>query len=337
MTDRAPLEIGISCNLKSEVPLREGQPEDALVEYDSDATMLAVKGALEAAGHRARYLGYGEALIDRLRERRPQLVFNFAEGIGGRSRAAHVPALLEMLGVPHTHSDALTLAVCQDKAITKHVVRSHGVRTANFAVIEDAAQCNGIEMEFPLFAKPVGEGSSMGITERARVEDRAALVAIARELIARYREPVLVEEYLPGAEFTVGILGTGATARVLGTSSLTPRKVAREQFIYSLSIKQLSDWNEHVSIDCPPLCDARTREEVESVALSAYRALGCRDVGRVDVRLDREGRASFIELNPLPGIAPGYSDLAMITHAMGRSYEWLIAMIVDNARERLGL
>lgn len=331
------LDIGITCNLKSEVPTREDQPEDALVEYDSDATMLAVKSALEAAGHRARYLGYGETLIDRLREAKPQLVFNFAEGIGGRSRAAHVPALLEMLGIAYTHSDPLTLAVCQDKAITKHVVRSHGVRTARFAVIEQRAQVSAVDMEFPLFAKPVGEGSSMGITDAARVEDRAGLEAIVAKLIERYREPVLVEEFLPGAEFTVGILGTGANARVLGTSSLTPRRVARERFVYSLSIKQLSDWNDHVSIDCPPLCDDRTRDEVESVALEAYRALGCRDVGRVDVRLDREGRASFIELNPLPGIAPGYSDLSMITRAMGRSYEWLIATIVDNARARLGL
>lgn len=329
------LDIGITCNLASEVTAREGQPEDALVEYDSERTLRAVERAIEQMGHRPRYLGYGEALIERLREKRPDLVFNFAEGIGGRSRSAHVPALLEMLGVPHTHSDALTLAVSQDKAVCKHVVRSHGIRTAPFVVIERVEQLAGVSMEFPLFAKPVGEGSSMGITERAKVRDRAELVACVTALLERYREPVLVEAFLPGAEFTVGLLGTGPTARVLGASSLTPRRVSADEFVYSLAIKQLPDWSEHVSIECPPRADAATRAEVESVALDAYRALGCRDVGRVDVRLDGEGRAAFIELNPLPGIAPGYSDLAMITEAMGQSYDWLVAQIIEGALARL--
>jgi D-alanine-D-alanine ligase len=333
----AALDIGVTCNLKRDVAPRPGQPEDALVEYDSDATLHAVLSAIEAAGHRARYLGYGEPLIDALRSARPQLVFNFAEGVGGRSRAAQVPALLEMLGVPYTHSDPLTLAVAQDKAVCKHVVRSHGVRTARFCVIEEVADISLADLRYPLFAKPVGEGSSMGIHEDARVEDARALEALVRRLIERYREPVLVEEFLPGAEFTVGILGTGPSARVLGTSSISPRRVSNERFVYSLSIKQLSDWREHVEIECPPRCDARTRDAVEQCALAAYRALGCRDVGRVDVRLDRDGEPSFIELNPLPGIAPGYSDLAMITEASGQTHPWLIRQIIDGARARLGL
>lgn len=331
------LDIGITCNLASEVPVREGQPEDANVEYDSERTVRAVEAAIARMGHRPRYLGYGAPLLDRLRERKPDLVFNFAEGIGGRSRAAHVPALLEMLGVPHTHSDALTLAVAQDKAVCKHVVRSHGIHTAPFAVIERVEQLSAVSMEFPLFAKPVGEGSSMGITDRAKVRDRAELDACVRRLLERYREPVLVEAFLPGAEFTVGILGTGARARVLGTSSLTPRIVRADEFVYSLAIKQLADWRDHVAIDCPPRADPRTREAVESVALDAYRALGCRDVGRVDVRLDGAGRAAFIEINPLPGLSPGYSDLSMIADATGHSHEWLIAQIVEGAIDRLRL
>lgn len=331
------LDVGITCNLASEMLVREDQPEDALVEYDSERTLRAVESAIERMGHRPRHLGYGEALIDRLRERKPDLVFNFAEGIGGRSRSAHVPALLEMLGVPHTHSDALTLAVAQDKAVCKHVVRSHGIHTAPFVVIEREAQLDSVSMGFPLFAKPVGEGSSMGITERAKVRDREQLVSCVTALLERYREPVLVEAFLPGAEFTVGILGTGPSARVLGTSSLTPRRVPADEFVYSRAIKELTDWREHVSIECPPRADAATRAEVESVALDAYRALGCRDVGRVDVRLDGEGRAAFIEINPLPGIAPGYSDLAVITEAMGQRYDWLIAQIIEGAIARLRL
>ncbi len=301
---RAPLDIGITCNLKRDVPARPEHADDALAEYDSDATLEAVQRAIASAGHRPRYLGYGQELIDALRARKPQLVFNFAEGIGGRSRSAHVPALLDMLGVPHTHSDALTLAVSQDKAVTKHVVRSHGVRTAGFCVIDDRSQLSAVDLRFPLFAKPVGEGSSMGITEDARVEDHAQLDAIVPRLLERYREPVLVEEFLPGAEFTVGILGTGSSARVLGTSSLTPRKVSTERFIYSIALKQLSDWRDDIDIECPPRCDEATHRAVEQLALDAYRALGCRDVGRVDVRIDRDGAPSFIELNPLPGISP---------------------------------
>jgi D-alanine-D-alanine ligase len=331
---RESLDIGITCNLKRDVQARDGDAPDAHVEYDDERTLDAVRDALERAGHRARYLGYGEAMLDAIRARRPDLVFNFAEGIGGRNRATHVPATLEMLGIPYTHADPLCLAVSQDKAVAKRLVGSFGVRTPRFAVVDDVAQVSELSLTFPVFAKPVGEGSSMGIQDDARVESLEALRALVRRLLSLYREPVLVEEFCPGLEFSVGLLGTGRTARVLGTSSITPVAVSVDRFVYSRAVKALADWSSHMTVECPPRCAPSVRADVERVALEAYRALECRDVGRVDVRLDAEGRASFIELNPLPGISPGYSDLTLIAHGMGVTYPALITAIVDEARSR---
>jgi D-alanine-D-alanine ligase len=331
---RASLDIGITCNLKRDVQAREGDAPDALVEYDDERTLDAVRDALERAGHHARYLGYGEAMLDAIRARRPDLVFNFAEGVGGRSRATHVPATLEMLGIPYTHADPLCLAVSQDKAVAKRLVRSFGVRTPRFVVVDDVAQVSELSLGFPVFAKPVGEGSSMGIQEDARVESLEALRSLVTRLLTLYREPVLIEEFCPGLEFSVALLGAGRSARVLGTSSITPVAVSVDRFVYSRAVKALADWSAHMTVECPPRCAPSVREDVERVALESYRALGCRDVGRVDVRLDAEGRASFIELNPLPGITPDYSDLSLICHGMGVSYPALIAAIVDEARAR---
>jgi D-alanine-D-alanine ligase len=331
---RESLDIGITCNLKRDVHARDGGAPDALAEYDDESTRDAVRDALERAGHRARFLGYGEAMLDAIRARRPDLVFNFAEGIGGRCRATHVPASLEMLGIPYTHADPLCLAVSQEKAIAKRLVQSYGVRTPRFAVVEDLAQLSELSLTFPVFAKPVGEGSSMGIQADSRVDSLDELRPLGRRLLSLYREPVLIEEFCPGAEFSVGILGTGRSARVLGASSITPVAVSSDRFVYSRALKETADWSAHLRIECPPRCAPSVRADVERVALEAYRALECRDVGRVDVRLDGEGRASFLELNPLPGISPGFSDLTLIAAGMGVTYPALIESIVNEARAR---
>jgi D-alanine-D-alanine ligase len=333
------MKIGIAFDLKTDVvegrALPQGAPEDFLEEYDSQGTIDAIAQAIGKLGHEARPLGGGRKLIERVLADTPDLVFNIAEGFGTRSREAHVPALLEMLEVPYTHSDPLTLAVTLDKAVAKRLAASMGVPTPRHAVVATEAQATDVDLGLPMIVKPLWEGSSKGIRKTSRITDRAALRPTVAKLLADYGEPVLVEEFLPGAEFTVGILGTGKDARVLGALEIVPRQAKPEEFVYSLEVKR--NWEVEVEYHVPPRRPAEVVREVERVALDAYRALDCRDVGRVDVRLDAKGRASFLEVNPLPGIHPVTGDLCILARGMGVPYEGLIGSIIASARARWGI
>jgi D-alanine-D-alanine ligase len=339
-----PLEIGLAFDLKADFePSRApGAPDDLLEEYDSVSTVDAIERALASRGHRVRRLGGGRAFAAALLETPPQLVFNIAEGRGSRSREAHVPALCEMLGIPCTHSDPLTMAATLDKAVAKRIAAGCGVPTPRFAVIEgerDLARLDAVaaDLGLPLFAKPLFEGSSMGIRKRSRLADAAELRARVAELLRDYGEPVLVEEFCPGAEFTVGILGSGATARAISAMEVVPLQVAREDFVYSLEVKRNWNWAEEVDYHVPPRRPAAELAAIERVALDAYRALGCRDVARVDLRCGRDGSPKFIECNPLPGIAPGWSDLSILWDRHGGTYDTLVLAILDEARARCDL
>lgn len=343
------MDIGIAFDLKTDFTSRpEGSqagprgrsvpsaaPDDFLEEYDSPATIEAIAGALERLGHRARPLGGGRRFLERVLAEPPELVFNIAEGFGTRSREAHVPAVLEMLGIPYTHSDPLTLAVTLDKGVAKRLAASAGVRTPRFAVVSDPGQLSHLDLMLPVIAKPLWEGSSKGIRKSSRVADGAALEETVRRLLADYGEPVLVEEFLPGAEFTVGIVGTGRDARVIGALEIVPRLARPEEFVYSVEVKR--NWEVEVEYHVPPRRPAEVVEEVERTALEAYQALDCRDLGRVDVRLDAAGRASFLEVNPLPGIHPVTGDLCILARGSGLAYDDLIAAVIASARRRWGL
>jgi D-alanine-D-alanine ligase len=332
------MEIGLAFDLKSDfAPPERGGPDDLLEEYDSPATVEAVERVLRARGHAVRRLGGGRAFLVAALETPPDLVFNFAEGRGSRSREAHVPAACEMLGLAYTHSDPLTMAVSLDKGIAKRLVAGAGVPTPAFAVVEHARDLERLELAYPLFAKPLCEGSSIGIRHGSRLADRAALERRVQALLADYREPVLVEEYCPGVEYTVALQGSGASARIAGTMEIVPKEVATEDFVYSLERKRSLSWEQEIEYRVPPRRDAREIAAVEAVALGAYRALGCRDIARVDVRVGRDGGPKFIEANPLPGIAPGWSDLALLWERLGRSYDDLVGSILDEACARLSL
>lgn len=320
-------------NRRRAVP--DGAPDDFLEEYDSQATVDAIAAAIKGLGHAPRLLGGGRKFMERVLADPPELVFNIAEGFGTRSREAHVPAVLEMLGIPYTHSDPLTLAVTLDKAVAKRLAATAGVPTPKFAVVSEAAQAGDLSLSLPVIAKPLWEGSSKGIRKSSRITERGGLERTIGGLIADYGEPVLVEEFLPGAEFTVGILGTGRDARVLGALEIVPRLAKPEEFVYSLEVKR--NWEVEVEYHVPPRRPAEVLRDVERVALEAYRALDCRDVGRVDVRLDAAGRASFLEVNPLPGIHPVTGDLCILARGAGVAYEELIGAILASARKRWGI
>lgn len=336
------MNIGIAYDLKSDFAEGRGDgPDDALEEYDSPVTIAGIERALAARGHRVVRLGGRRNFVTAVLEAPPDLVFNLSEGHGSRSREAHVPAVCEMLGLAYTHSDPLTMALALDKGLAKRMVASFGVPTPRFAVVERARDLERVELEYPLFAKPLYEGSSMGIRKNSKIADAADLAAKVGRLLDDYREPVLVEEYCSGPEFTVAILGSGGSARVAGAMEIIPKKVVVADFVYSLEMKRSPDWRSEMEYVVPPRRSAREIAAIEAVALGAYRALGCRDIARIDVRANmrtaRDGEPMFIEANPLPGVAPGWSDLALLWERLGRTYDDLIGSIVDEACARLAL
>ena len=317
------MHIGVTYDLRSDYRAL-GYGEEDTAEFDAEETIAAVCAALTGLGHVPERIGGIRPLTEKLvNGARWDAVFNICEGLKGVAREAQVPALLEAYDIPYVFSDPLTLALCLDKAMTKRVLRDAGVPTADFAVIENESDIAKVRLDFPLFLKPVAEGSGKGVDARSRVTGRDALESVARDLLARFRQPVLVEEFLPGREFTIGITGTGAGATVLGIIEIVPS----ENYVgHGYGYENKSDWEDKLAIVLADDAEARAAGEV---ALAAWRVLRCRDGGRADIRLDRDGKPRFIEVNPLAGIRPGYSDLCFIADFRKLSYQQLIGKFLD--------
>ena len=322
------MRIGVTYDLRADY-LAMGMSEEDSAEFDAEITIASLVDSLSGLGHEPIRIGNIRALTQRLAAgERWDAVFNICEGISGYAREAQVPALLEAYGIPCVFSDALTMALSLDKAWTKRIVREAGVPTAPFAVIERAADIGTVTLPFPLFLKPVAEGSGKGVSPRSRVENAAELKSVASELLARFRQPVLVETYLPGREFTVGIVGTGDEARALGVLDIAPTDKA-VGIDYGYENKERCDEN----IVYRLIDDAEARGAAD-VALAAWRALRCRDGGRVDVRYDAAGYPQFIEVNPLAGLNPEHSDLCFLAAFKGLAYQELIGLIVGSFLRR---
>lgn len=331
------MEIGIAFDLKADFAPADGEPDDRYEEFDSLATVEGIERALARGGYTTRRLGGGRKFLESVLARPCDLVFNIAEGFGSRSREAHVPSVLEMLKIPYTHSDPLTLAVTLDKAVAKRLVASHGLATPRFEVVESVDALHGLELAYPLFAKPLFEGSSIGVRKKSRAANADELAARVAELLADYREPVLVEEYCSGPEFTVGLLGNGADLRVLGVMEVVSKAVPQAEFVYSLEVKRNDDWHLEVDYQVPPRRPKAEVEAIEELARASFRALGCRDLARIDIRADAHGVPRFLEANPLPGIKPGWSDLALLCERAHVEYDDVILGVVAAARARWGL
>ena len=324
------MRIGFTYDLKADY-LALGFSEHAVAEFDTEVTIDAISGALESLGHEVVRIGHVKALAARLvAGERWDLVFNIAEGVAGFGRESQVPALLEAYAIPYTFSDPLVCALTLHKGMAKHVARGHGVPTPDFALVATPAEAAAVTLPFPLFVKPVAEGTSKGVTARSLVTSRAALIEVCAELAAQYREPVLVEEFLSGREFTVGILGTGPDARALATLEVVLRAGA-DAAVYSYRNK--AQWRELV--DYQLLEPGALRRDVEQVALATWACLGCRDAGRVDVRLDAAGRPQMLEVNPLAGLTPEHSDLPIMAALVGLDFETLIGEILRCTTTRL--
>lgn len=324
------MRVGLTYDLRSEY-LAAGFGEEETAEFDREDTIEGIEQALAALGHQPDRIGNSRQLIQRLAQgSRWDLVFNIAEGLYGIGREAQVPCILDVYKIPYTFSDPLVMALCLHKGLTKMVVRSAGVPTADYAVVEKPGDADCVDLPYPLFAKPVAEGTGKGITSNSRIRSREELGQRCRELLEEFRQPVLVETYLPGREFTVGVAGCGDRTRVLGGMEVIyrPNKVE----IYSYATKR--DYEE--ICDYRPMREAGpVAKELERLTIQAWRALGCRDAGRMDFRLAEDGTPHFLEVNPLPGLNPTHSDLPMLCRMSGIEFNELIGIIVDGARARL--
>lgn len=334
------MKIGITYDLKMENGQHTGPvglPDDFQEEFDSPATIEAIATVLRGLGHTVQKLGDGREMLERLLADPPDFVFNFAEGQGiSRSREARVPAVLEMLDIPYSGSDPLTLAVTLDKTCAKRLVQSAGGAVPKGYVVEMhddlAALAARHDVGFPAIVKPAWEGSSKGIRSQCLVRQLRDLAEAIASLRRDHRQPIVVEEFIQGDELTVGVLGNDAP-RVLGIMRVLPSQPS-DHFVYSLEVKR--DFRRQVRYECPASLPEATLETIGQAALLAYRTLGCRDVSRVDFRL-RGGIPYFLEVNPLPGLNPESSDLVILARLTGWTYEQLIEAILQAALTRTAM
>ena len=308
-----------------------GLSEEEVAEFDTVETIDQLAGALAALGCEVERVGRGQALAARLvAGERYDLVFSIAEGVKGRSREAQVPALCELFDQPYLFSDPLTMSACLDKAVAKRLVRDAGVKTPSFAVAERSADEVADWAEFPAFVKPLAEGTGKGCEAASLVHTKAELHEAVARVIGRYRQPALIERYLPGREFTVGIVGNGDDARVLGVCEILLKPNA-EANIYSLHNKELCE----ELVTYAPADDGEARL-AGTLALATYRALECRDAARIDFRSDANGEPYFLEANPLAGLNPWHSDLPILAAQNGIDFVTLIGMVLDAGLARYG-
>jgi D-alanine-D-alanine ligase len=326
--------IGLLYNLGKFDPLEDGEPPDAHAELDCEATVLAAADALRWGGHEVIFIEADENAFELLKHSNIDLAFNISEGLRGESRESHIPAILEMLGIPYTGSKVLSLALTLDKPMAKRIFSYHGIPTPRFKVFSESDEIDDSGLAYPLFVKPAREGSSMGVSPNSLVKDFRELEQQVQSITRFYKQEALVEEFIDGREFTVGMVGNDEPY-VFPIMEVTFDHCPPEHHnIYSRQYKV--EWDDLSFFPCPARLTEEEERLLKDTAVRAYHSLGCLDVSRVDFRL-KDGIPYCLEINPLPGLQPGFSDLPRIAEAGGVSYNELINMIVDAALVRYGL
>ncbi|MBI5545626.1 MAG: ATP-grasp domain-containing protein [Deltaproteobacteria bacterium] len=324
-----PLRVGFAYNVKRVKPDADGRNDDE-AEYDSPKTLQAIREAIASYGHEVVDLEANSELAAKLTTSGVDVVFNVAEGLRGRNREAHVPALCELLDIPYTGSDPATLSIALDKGLAKRMLRQEGVLTPGFMLMTTGKE-RLKDLKFPMIVKPVAEGSSKGVQPKSVVQSEQELREVAREMAGKYSQPALVEEYITGREFTVGLLGE-RRPKVLPPMEICFTEKNGPLPVYSFEHKL--DWNELVRYEAPAKLDPPVSRRMMDIARDIFQSLGCRDVARIDFRMDAAGKIYFIECNPLPGLTPGWSDLCLIAQAAGMDYRTLVGEIMSGAVRR---
>ena len=323
------MRIGLTYDLRSWY-LERGYTMDETAEFDKAETVDALEETLARIGYETERIGNIFELVDKLAAgKRWDIVFNIAECLYGDGRESAIPALLDQYQIPYVFSGPVVMGISLNKYFARLVVEAAGVPVSPGFVattVDDLEKASSLA--FPVFVKPVAEGTGKGITTRSVVKDHDSLAVLVAELLAEYHQPVLVEEYLPGREFTLGVTGNGAEAKVTGGMEVT----CLDNLPYSVEVKE-----NYENIVTYKLYEEDVREECDKIALTAWSALGGVDAGRIDMKADRNGRMCFIEANPLAGLNPVHSDLPMLSRFNGMSFDTLMSLIMDSAIKRYGL
>ena len=349
------LRVALLANLKKNAPHFEGMPTDQWDDLDSEETILALVEAIKTGGHYCEFLEGNATIIDTIRKYKPNICFNICEGHFGDAREAQIPAILEMLQIPYTGSKILTMALTLDKPMTKRVLSYHDLPTPPFQVFEDVSEPISEDLKYPLFVKPSREGTGMGVSNKSIVRNEKELLEQIGFILKRYQQPALVERYIEGREVTVGVVGNlkAPAARRLPDDEESPRIQAGLQFfppmevdlkpfettdiVYSNRLKvALADQLNYL---CPAPLDPRLVEDLNWYTAAVFRVTGAKDVSRIDFRLDQNDhwKPYILEINPLPGLSPGVSDLVIEAAAIGWSHTELVNKILNSALMRYKL
>lgn len=349
------MRVALLANLKKNAPIWEGISTDRWDDLDSEETIQSIVKALESAGHTVTFLEGALSLVETLPKFKPDICFNICEGHFGDAREAHVPSILEMLRIPYTGSKVMTLALTLDKPMTKRVLTYHNLPTPAFQTFERVNEPLDPDISFPVFVKPSREGTGMGVTPDSIVRDEEQLRNQLRVQFERYDQPILVEHFIEGREITVGVVGNltspvawrmpedeDAPRISRGLTFLPPMEIDLDRYeseagIYTSRIK--TELVHDFYWTCPANLQTEMVDELNWLTAATFRVTGCQDVARVDFRLDKNDndKAYILEINPLPGLNPEYSDLCIEARAYGWSYEELVNRILDEAIEREGL
>jgi D-alanine-D-alanine ligase len=346
-----PLKVAVLANLKKNIPLRADAPPDDNVEYDREETVEAIIESLRSVGHKPFFLEADASLLDSIRKTKPQFCFNISEGLRGDARESHVPAILEMLGIPYSGSRILANAISLEKVIAKRIWRDRGLRTVPFQLFNDPDAPLRSTLRFPLFVKPVREGSGKGVSPSSIVQNEEEMRRETHRIVEDYHQPALVEGFLPGREFTVGIIGNPARSRRRADPDLyksdgfhyfpvleIDTNVGVGRGVYGSEAKGIVPGEEGSPVyTCPADITDSLKKEMYRLTKSATVAIGAVDCSRVDIRLDSEGHPYLLEINTLPGVTPDFSDLCIMAKAEGMQYAVLINEILNLAYDRYGL
>lgn len=328
------MKIGITFNLKDDFSPDMIINTESHEEFDAPQTIDAICETFEKHGHETVRLGGSIDIIEKLKSKKVDFVFNIAEGYSGRNRESHIPSVLEMLNIPYSGSDPLTLGLTLDKVMTKKIVFHTGIPTSSYQIVKTIEDLAPVEkkLHYPLITKPAWEGSSKGIYDSSKVFDRGCLEESVKGLFEKYPDqPVLVEEYIEGREITVGVMGNDPP-QVFGLMEIVNKAQPGEDVFYSLETKR--DWKNLVDYVSPPDIDKLLDNHLRHYAIMAFQEFGCRDIARIDFRISKNNKIFLLEINPLPGLSPEYADLVIMAKKIGISYDELIMSIFKHALSR---
>jgi D-alanine-D-alanine ligase len=336
------LNVGLTFNLKRHARAEDGQPTDFYAEFDDEETVDAIADALTKDGCTVTKIEADENAYHRLRRLKPHIVFNIAEGLRGESRESHVPTMLEALGTPYTGSGPLTLAIALNKGMTHRLLGASGIPCPAFQVVPTVDAKIDSPQRFPVVVKPLAEGSSKGVRDSSLVRDEESLRRQVAWVVETYQQPAIVEEFLPGREFTVGLLGNEEPTALPIVEVLLDRLPDGANPLYSYEAKWVWDVPENPVdlFQCPAAIPKPLERKLQQVAVAAFKALNCRDVCRIDIRLDEQQKPRIIDVNPLPGLIPNpdaHSCLPEAARAAGYTYDQLICTILRHALTRYKL